>query len=116
MFKKFDNKKGDRRNSKRPFDKKEGRDSKKFHKKEGKKKQAKQSAPKHVYKPVFVQPKERCTVDRVGDFVGVYIAPTLLRYATTDGKERVFQKGQLILNYGHGVIGTVDGRFGKYLV
>lgn len=32
------------------------------------------------------------------------------------GKERMFRKGQLILKFDNGMIGTMDGRYGREIV
>ena len=105
--KNFDNKKENKKDGK-----KASFDSKEHKKREPKKKDV---APKHVYKRIVIPEKERCLREKAGEILGFYFADSILKYATTDGKIRMFRKGQLILNYGDGIIGTNDGRFGKYI-
>lgn len=105
--KNFNEKKDNKRGDKKAF----------FNSKEHKKRESKKQAesPKHVYKRIVIPEKERCLREKAGEILGFYFADSVLKYATTDGKIRMFRKGQLILNYGDGVIGTNDGRFGKYI-
>lgn len=89
---------------------KEDRKKREERKKNREQKNYEKRMARKVYEPDFVVYDHFECPSEIKSFMFIQ---SPMEYRRPDGKVECFRKGQLVLEYGNNIIGTLDGRYGK---